>query len=380
MHPYDVIVVGAGPGGSTAALYAARAGLRTLLIDKDTFPRDKACGDLLPGACLEILDDLALSKDLEALPSCRVRRVVFANESESLLLDGRAFLAVQRRHFDNLLFSAARKCADTIEGVRVEGLLVSGGRVSGVVATRADGTRVELMAKVVVGADGYASVVARSLRRRLPTERLALSTRGYFKGVRIPSDEAHFYYLRDSSPGYLWIFPVGNGYANVGLYVFASDYRGRARPLRESFEDFLGRPPLDEWFRYAELVEPMLSWSLPLAGEPEPLHGDGFVLVGDAAGLVDPFWGHGIDSAMVSGRFAAMAVAEALSRGDSDGDALARYSKSVHDYYDSTWQGRRGLRSQIRVLNSLLGITPLEHFQRWLGESGEVHDGKLRAG
>jgi flavin-dependent dehydrogenase len=101
----------------------------------------------------------------------------------------------------------------------------------------------------------------------------------------------------------------------------------------------------------------MLSWSLPLAGEPEPLHGDGFVLVGDAAGLVDPFWGHGIDSAMVSGRFAAMAVAEALSRGDSDGDALARYSKSVHDYYDSTWQGRRGLRSQIRVLNSLLGIT-----------------------
>jgi flavin-dependent dehydrogenase len=141
----------------------------------------------------------------------------------------------------------------------------------------------------------------------------------------------------------------------------------------------LARPPLDDWFRHAELVEPMLSWSLPLAGEREPLHGDGVVLVGDAAGLVDPFWGHGIDSAMLSGRYAATAIAEALSHGDFDGDALGRYSDCVHDYFEATWQSRRGLRSQIRVLNNLLGITPLEHFQRWLGESGEVHDGRRRA-
>lgn len=378
MDQYDVIVVGAGPGGSTAALYAARAGLRTLVVEKERFPRDKACGDLLPGACLEIVRELELSRDLEAIPSRRVDRVVFANESERLVLENRDFSAVQRRLFDNLLFSAARKHVDTVEGVRVDGLLVSGGRISGVRAMRADGSRAEWIGRVVVGADGYSSVVGRRLRRRPRPERLALSTRGYFRGVELPSNEAHFYYLRGCSPGYVWMFPVRDGYVNVGLYMFACDYQGRGRPLRDLFAEIFARPPLDEWFRRAELVEPLLSWSLPLAGDAEPLHGDGFVLVGDAAGLVDPFWGHGIDSAMVSARLAMETIADALRHGHATSDVLAGYSAAVYERFDAAWQARRGLRSQIRVLTDLLGITPLEHFQKWLGEK-MVLDEPLRA-
>jgi hypothetical protein len=82
----------------------------------------------------------------------------------------------------------------------------------------------------------------------------------------------------------------------------------------------------------------------------------------------------------VSGRFAANAIAHALSRGDAEGDALARYSESVYDYFEAAWQSRRRLRSQLRVLTSLLGVTPLEHFQKWLGVSGTGNDEERRAG
>ena len=372
MDRYDVIVVGAGPAGSTTALYAARSGLRTLLIDKENFPRDKACGDLLPAACLEILSDLGLSHELEASRCCRVRCVVFSNENERLVLDGRNFVSVQRKSFDHLLFAAARECTDTLEGFRVEALLGTENHVSGIRAMAADGRELEATARVVVGADGYSSVVARSLRRRAQPERLALAVRGYARGVPMSRDEGHFYYFQSCSPGYLWAFPIGDDLANVGLYLFANDYKTRRRPLRALFEDLLRQGPLREWFSGAEFVEPLLSWSLPLAGECEPLHGNGVVVVGDAAGLVDPFWGHGIDSAMVSGRLAAATIARALERSDSAGSALRSYTDAVYEHFGTTWRERRALATQVRALNTLLGTTPLDHFRRWLGEADGV--------
>lgn len=368
MNRYDVIVVGAGPGGSTTALYAARAGLGVLLVDKEVFPRDKACGDLLPGVCLQILGDLGLSREIESLGGRRIGRVVFANETDRLVLNGRDFASIKRKAFDQLLFSTAETCVDTLEG-RVERLLISEGRVTGIRVKCADGSYREKTARVVVGADGYSSIVARTVRGPLEPDRLAVATRGYFRGIPVPEDTACFYYLHGCSPGYVWIFPVGGGLANVGLYVFANDYKGRGKALRSSFEAHLHEQPLSDWFRGAELVEPLLSWSLPLAGEGDPLHGDGVVLVGDAAGLVDPFWGHGIDSAMVSGRLAAETIARALAQGDSSADALGGYSDAVHAHFAATWRARRGLGAQIRALNALLGATPLDHFRRWLGES-----------
>jgi geranylgeranyl reductase family protein len=371
MDQYDVIVVGAGPGGSTAAQYVARGGARALLIDADVFPRDKACGDLLPGTCLQIVRELGLSAELDRIGCCRARRVTFATERERLVLDARDFASVPRQRFDQLLFTAAQAQVETLQGARVDGLLTSGARVCGVRAIMADGRRVERTARFTVGADGYCSVVARAKRRRREPDRLAIAVRGYFAGIAIPRDEVHFYYLSECSPGYLWIFPVGDGLANVGLYLFSSDYRGLGKPLRERFEALIGSAPLAALFRSAEPVEPMLSWSLPLAGEREPLHGDGYVLVGDAAGLVDPFWGHGIDSAMASGRLAARAIGRALEgSAEDEAQALASYTEAVFAEFEPAWRARRTLRAQIRTLNALLGTTPLEHFRRWLGENG----------
>jgi flavin-dependent dehydrogenase len=239
--------------------------------------------------------------------------------------------------------------------------------LSRVQLTTTSGARLERQARIIVGADGYSSVVARRARRGRRADGLALAVRGYWKNVPIAEDEIHFYYLKDCSPGYVWVFPVGSGLANIGLFVFQSEYRKHAGPLGAWFEDLLGRSPLRERLQGAEPVGRSVSWSLPLAMDLEPLHGDGFVLVGDAAGLVDPFWGHGIDSAMVSGKLAATAIAEALSGGNREERALQGYTDAVRNEFDAMWQSSQALQSQIATLNRLLGATPLEHIQRSLG-------------
>lgn len=371
----DVIVVGAGPGGTTTALYLARAGIRTLLVDKETFPRDKACGDLLPNACLEVLEDLGLRGQLDALPHGNPRCLVLRTETEQIRLENASYVTVSRVAFDDMLFRSAKARVETLEGARVERVHPLEGGLSRVQLVTEQGERIEKVARLVVGADGYASVVARrahGARRGWGSDRLALSVRGYWKNVPIADDELHFYYLRECSPGYIWVFPIGEGIVNIGLGVLTSDYRKHAGPLRRWFETLLRQSPLREHLRGAEPHGHLLSWSLPLGGAPEPLHGDGFVLVGDAGGLVDPFWGHGIDSAMVSGRLASIAIAEALSGRQPMERAFQGYTDAVHDTYQGAWSAHRALRDQLAALNALLGGTPLEHLQRSLGARSAV--------
>jgi flavin-dependent dehydrogenase len=189
--------------------------------------------------------------------------------------------------------------------------------------------------------------------------------------VSLATDEIHFYYLKDISPGYIWAFPVGDGLVNLGMYLFV-DHKRRRGSLASLFERLLAEPPLAEWLRGAERIGRYRSWSLPLAGDAEPLHGDGFVLVGDAAGLVDPLWGHGIDTAMVSAKLAGTAIADAFAERISMNDAMKGYGDAVRGAFQEAWQLHRSLRDQLATLNALLGGTPLEHLQRAFGARDAV--------
>jgi geranylgeranyl reductase family protein len=367
MADFDVIVVGAGPGGATTAMYLARAGIRTLLVDKGTFPRDKACGDLLPRPCIDVVEDLGLRERLDALPHGSPRTLVLRTETEQIRLEHVSYVTVARLSFDDMLFRAAQERVETLEGARVQRVVALAGEGSRVEMITDAGARIDKVARLVVGADGYGSVVARRGQRRRGGERLALAVRGYWRNVPIADHEVHFYYLRECSPGYVWVFPIGDGMVNIGLGVFTTEYRKHRGPLRAWFDALLRQSPLREQLQGAEAQGRLLSWSLPLAGAKNPLHGEGFVLVGDAAGLVDPFWGHGIDTAMVSGRLASAAVVDALSGRTPVKSALEAYTDAVRGTFEDAWTSHLVLREQLAGLNALLGGTPLEHLQRALG-------------
>ena len=332
-YDYDAIIVGAGPGGATAALYAERVGLKVLVVEKKRFPRDKICGDCFSGHCETFLDELGLSGALQDLPRVTIRRATFsAPDGTTARHDspkGMGFVC-KRLDFDNFLFQAVKRRVDTLEGYAVTGLVRPDGQVLGVRVRGPNGTDSEITGKVVVGADGVSSIVARALGLYShDLDHVATATRAYYRGVSAPKDAIEFFFLERILPGYLWIFSVGDNMVNVGLGMLKSTLKKRAVNLREAHIESTKSIELQERFKNAELVDDIKGWSLPLGSKRRSIHGDGFLLVGDAAGLVDPLTGEGIANAMCSGKIAAESLADVCLGDDYRARALQKYTDRI---------------------------------------------------
>ncbi|NOQ96644.1 MAG: FAD-dependent oxidoreductase, partial [Calditrichae bacterium] len=171
---YDIIIVGAGPSGTTAALYAAKNGLKTLLLEKDKFPRDKICGDALSGKSIGILRDLDLLEEVQKLPGAFIQSITFSSPNHdyfnidlrktSLKNIPKGFV-IRRKIFDNFLFEKVKATdVDTRENFSVIDLIQKDGTVSGVRGKdRITGDEIEFRSKLVFGADGYNSIVSRKM-------------------------------------------------------------------------------------------------------------------------------------------------------------------------------------------------------------------------
>ena len=314
MNPrrYDVLVVGAGPAGSVAALVLARAGARVALLDKARFPRDKACGDFVGPRGLQVLADLGVPEP----PGHDVGdMVVIGPTGRRVLLpcfDGTTYpgraRAVPRTVLDDALRSAALEAgAHAVEG-RAGDPVGSGVDVAGFAV--ADGGPIR--SDFVIGADGATSHVARSAGL-LDNARLlwGFAVRCYLdQPVEVPAITLWEQERWRAFPGYGWIFPGPDGTANVGVGVgtLADRQAGSAavRVLPDYLRHLAGLGLLDR-VPEGPLARRLGGWlkmgmvgTVPSAGR--------VLLVGDAAGLVNPLQGEGIAQAMTSGRAAAEAV------------------------------------------------------------------------
>ncbi len=333
-YDYDAVIVGGGPGGATAALYAERLGLKVLLLDKKHFPRDKICGDALSGKSIIYLRELGLIEALENSPQAFIDSIVFSspnNKSVKINLVSTAYnvskgYVCRRMVFDDILFQAAKKKVETIEGFTVTDLLKQDRQVIGVRGKSEDGTEKEFTAKVVIGADGYKSIVLKKLDLYDPDpEHMMVATRAYYRGVTGLSTAIEIHYVKSVLPGYFWIFPLENGLANVGVGMIKKELKAKNVKIRQAHINATESKEFGERFKNAELIGDISGWNLPAGSKRRQVHGDGFLLIGDAAGLVDPFTGEGIGNAMCSAKIAVNSIAEAIKAGDFSKNSLDAY-------------------------------------------------------
>jgi geranylgeranyl reductase family protein len=353
---YDLIIAGAGPGGCTAATVAARAGLRVLILDKEQFPRDKICGDAISGKSVDVLKNLdLLDRVTEAdgiiawgatfsSPAGVEVSIPFCDSLNRALPPG---FVCARVTFDEILVRAAIEAgAELREGIRVTGLVREGRTVTGVTTVDENGTEETLSAPIVIGADGAYSSVVRALGMdQLDEKHYVAGLRAYYRNVTGFHEnnyiELHFH--EDIVPGYFWIFPMADGGANVGVGMLSSAIKKRGINLRETMEKLIQHPRFAPRFADAEKIGPTKGWGLPLGSKPRPLTGDGWMLIGDAGSLIDPFTGEGIGNAMVSGMKAAEWSIRAHKAGSPTEAFLSGYEKELLTF----------LKSELRLSHNL---------------------------
>ena len=311
---FDVLVVGAGPAGSIAALVLARSGASVALLDKAQFPRDKACGDFVGPRGLQVLADLGIAEpagldvgDMVVIGPTG-RRVVLPCFN-GVTYPGRA-RAMTRSVFDDALRTAALDAGAVAFTGRADRPLWSSGEIDGFTVSDGDGD--ELRADFVIGADGATSHVAHSAGLVEGSRVLwGFAVRCYVdQHVDLPAITLWEQSRWHAFPGYGWIFPSPGGMANIGIGIGTLAHRqtgaGAVRALPAHLDHLVELGLIDR-AAVSPLPRRLGGWlkmgmvgTTPAAGR--------VLLVGDAAGLVNPLQGEGIAQAMTSGRSAAEAI------------------------------------------------------------------------
>jgi geranylgeranyl reductase family protein len=329
---HDVIVVGAGPAGSIAATVLARGGLDVLLVDRESFPRDKACGDVIAARCFVLISELGLSACTDPEEFYPIDRfIIYGPKGTGTQIDLAPYQeastrVVRRYRFDEMLRLHAMQCGAGFRQLNVQGLIFEQDQVVGIKAGSAR-QKIEIHSRIVIAADGSTSTVARALKQSRPSDKnLAVGLRGYVRSVSDLDHSIELSFLKEFHPGYAWFLPVGKRLANVGIGMRVDHYKNNRMSLSKALAIYLQRPEISA--RVASYkVEGLKSWQLPMFSNNQRRLFDGVILVGDAGGFVNPLTGDGIYQAMVTARYAAEACIDAIRKSNLTAGGLSLYEK-----------------------------------------------------
>jgi len=332
MQHYDIVIAGAGPAGCACALALREADLRVAMVDKSTFPRDKTCGDAIPGPALKILRKLLKNADEEFDQLDLKQRI----ESSSVYLPNIKPIYVNwvtkaynspRLDFDNFLLDLVKKYTNTdiYEGRKIYKIHTAN-------TIQIEGKNFNLTCNLIIGCDGANSMISRSFGVDFQENiKNSFAVRAYYKDVDCAMNDNRFYLLDELPKGYFWIFPVGKNVYNVGLGVLTNEIGGKKIDVKDAFHTITkNNPDISAVLQGAKLLDEVKGFRLPLWSRRQPISGERMMLAGDAAYLVDPLQGHGIDKAMQSGLLAAQQAILCFENDDFTATFMREYDEKVY--------------------------------------------------
>ncbi len=336
---FDILIIGAGPAGTTCALALKDSGLKIGIIDKAVFPRDKICGDAIPGPSFKVLNSIstdlgAKMHEFKLSTNIRASRIYAPNNKSFTINWITKSYNSKRIDFDNFLFRNVVQLsnAEIFGGVKVKTINKENGifHISGVTKTK---VAFRCSAQLIIGADGANSIVAKQLSSfTLDRNHHCAAVRAYFSNIKGLSPGVNeFHMVKKYIPGYFWIFPLPNGWANVGFGMLTKKITSKQLDLKKAFRNiFEEHPNLKKRFDQSIMQGEIKGFGLPLGSRMAPLTGDGYMLIGDAGSLIDPLQGHGIDKAMISGKMAAERAEACFATDRFDKLFLEEYEKKLY--------------------------------------------------
>ncbi len=351
----DIAIIGAGPAGSGTSLFLSKAGVEHTLFDLAEFPRDKVCGDALSGKAVatlkklnpeiacefsELTQQFLGSWGVSFIAPNGVRIDVPFRKEMAEMREAPGFIA-KRIDFDHFLVQHLDPAkTKTYFGAKVVDVTNS---VDGVeIQYQQNGHLGRCLAQMVIGAEGNRSIVAKKLAgHKADPKHYCSAIRAYYENVTgmHPHNFIELYFLPEVLPGYLWVFPLPNNMANVGVGVLSAKVKKSNINLKLALEKAIKENPhLRDRFKDAKMISGIQGWGLPLGSKKRNLSGERFLLVGDAASLIDPFSGEGIGNALISGMYAAETARKAVQERNFSAELLSAYDKAV---YQRLWKELR---------------------------------------